>query len=447
MGFAPKAWFRIEKIAAGYTGVFSSLMDIIKGMDKQYFTDFWNTPGYLGHDNPKSLESAKIQHTTTIKRVIRTKEALSMHLPVSLSGKFGGGLEEVPAALELTELPKGTANLMGAEVQVTSGAGKGTISMIASMHKNIAVIGFGAAGMGGLPKVVAGDKVTLDNTIYLAAQTYHRHQDPGPEYPVWNQFRDKDGKPKYPQRRVQLWKLPLTGTGVPQSGKFKGKMVVVESGWDEAAYPWQADWYRKQVKKNLGDKENSQFRLWMVDKCMHTSPQEPTPQEARPVEATRIVSYTPIIQQALRDLIQWVEKGIAPPSTTNYTVTDGQVILPPTAAERQGVQPVVNLLVNGKSRTDIKVGDTVKFTGVIQIPPGRGKIVAANFDFEGEGAFATKGEIKATGEYTATTTSSHSFTKPGTYFPVLQGIGQASGDLSSPFGRVADLGRVRVVVT
>jgi hypothetical protein len=443
-GFAPPAWFRYDKIAAGYTGVFSSLLDIIIMMDPGYFTDFWTKPGYLGAAAPESLMKARIQRNTTIKRIILTKEAIDMGLPVSLSGRFAGGLNEVPAALELGDLPDGS--LMGTQIQFTSGSAKGLVVSISAMKKNIAVIGFGGTNFGRVQNMKTGDEVKLDNSVYLASQTYHRHQDPGPEYPVWDQFR-KNGKPIYPQRQVQLHKLNLSGVGVRQSGNFKGKVIVIEAMYDEAAYPWQADWYRKQVSKNFGDGENDRFRLWMVDKCMHTSPQQPSSQEPLPVEATRIVSYTPVIQQALRDLTQWVEKGIAPPSSTNYTVSDGQIITPPSAAERKGIQPVVELFVNGKARADVKVGDSVQFTGTIQIPPGRGKIVATDFDFEGTGVFASKGQVTQTGDYTATISARHSFNKPGTYFPALRGAGQANENMVSPFGRVTDLGRVRVVVS
>jgi hypothetical protein len=181
---------------------------------------------------------------------------------------------------------------------------------------------------------------------------------------------------------------------------------------------------------------------------MHTSPQAPSEKDPRPTEVTRIVSYTPIIQQALRDLTQWVERGISPPRSTNYTVVDGQVVTPATATERGGTQPLAELHVEGdKARADVRVGAPVRFSGAIQIPPGRGRIVAADFDFEGIGAFASAGKVTHTGKYTATVEATHSFAKPGTYFPVMRAAAQASENVDSPFGRVTDLGRVRVVVS
>lgn len=176
---------------------------------------------------------------------------------------------------------------------------------------------------------------------------------------------------------------------------------------------WQGDWYRGRVRKNLGGNDESQFRIYMVDKAMHTSAQEPTANETRPVESTKIDNYTPVIQQALRDVVAWVEKGEAPPPGTNYMVSDGQVVVPPTAAERKGTQPIVNFLVGGKSRTDVKTGQEVQFSGRVAIPPGRGRVVDAIVDFEGDGTFETKAKLQLDGNYAATVTTSHVFLKAG----------------------------------
>jgi hypothetical protein len=75
--------------------------------------------------------------------------------------------------------------------------------------------------------------------VYLAVQTYHRHQVPTPDYYVYDQYRDASGKPLYPQRMIDITKL-FNQAGM-MSGTFKGKMIVVESLMDEIAFPWQAD--------------------------------------------------------------------------------------------------------------------------------------------------------------------------------------------------------------
>ena len=79
----------------------------------------------------------------------------------------------------------------------------------------------------------------------------------------------------------------------------------------------------------------------------------------------RIVSYLGVLHQALRDLSAWVEKGVEPPQSTNYKVVDGQVQVPPTAAERKGIQPVVTVKANGGARAEAAAGQPVTFTAVI----------------------------------------------------------------------------------
>jgi hypothetical protein len=44
-------------------------------------------------------------------------------------------------------------------------------------------------------------------------------------------------------------------------------------------------------------------------------------------------------------------------------------------------------------------------------------------------------------------TRNHVFTRPGTYFPALRVHSQRHGDAATPFARIPNLGRVRVVVT
>lgn len=101
------------------------------------------------------------------------------------------------------------------------------------------------------------------------------------------------------------------------------------------------------------------------------------------------------MQQALRDLSQWVEKGVLPPQSTNYKVVDGQVVVSLSATDRKGIQPVVDLTIKGKKRADVRAGHKVVFSADIQVPQDAGKIVKVEWDFEGEGTVTRKGSFKA----------------------------------------------------
>jgi len=287
-----------------------------------------------------------------------------------------------------------------------------------------------------------GDQVQVDNSGFLAMETYHRHQVPDLSYKVWDQFRKPDGTPLYPQRRMLLGPRFVAATGGSvETGKWTGKMIMLESLWDREALPWQADWYRGQVRSYQGAKTDQNFRVWYTDHAVHGDFDPKSMNE----DPNRIVSYVPVLQQALRDLSDWVEKGIAPPASTGYSVVDGQVRIAATAAARRGVQPVVTLLADGRDRADIGAGQPVRFSGTIVVPPGAGTITAADWDFDGSGAFAQNTPV-APGLRSATVTMTHRFGAPGTYFVALRGTSQRRGDRATPYTQIRNLGRVRVVV-
>jgi hypothetical protein len=192
------------------------------------------------------------------------------------------------------------------------------------------------------------------------------------------------------------------------------------------------------VQAHLGDETDDHFRLWYTDHALHGD--EPTLEDP-----TRIVSYGGVLQQALRDVSAWVEKGVAPPASTQYRMDEAQVIVPPTAAQRGGIQPVVTLMANRSVRAEVTVGEEVTFTGTIAVPPGTGPVVAAEWDFDGSGAFAVKSQVpKDVRNLNVSIT--HRFDQPGTYFPALRGVSQRDGEMKSPYARIPNLGRVRVVV-
>jgi hypothetical protein len=222
-------------------------------------------------------------------------------------------------------------------------------------------------------------------------------------------------------------------------------MIWVENLMDEAAYPNQAEFYHKQVETALGDGVDDHYRLWFVDHAMHNQPIA-FPADARPVRTTRVVSFIGVLHQALRDLADWVEKGLAPPPSTEYAVVDGQVVVPPSAKARRGIQPVVTLTANGGEKTVVGVGEAVRFCGVAEVPPGAGTVVAAEWDFEGGGDYP-RAEPGMDGDLAnISLTTSYAFDQPGTYFPALRVTSQRQGDSKTPHTRIVNLARVRVIV-
>jgi hypothetical protein len=193
------------------------------------------------------------------------------------------------------------------------------------------------------------------------------------------------------------------------------------------------------VEALLGDDLEHHYRLWYIDNAQHMT--AVTTEQQR-----HVVSYQGVLEQGLRDLTAWVEEGVAPPSSSHYQVEDGQVRVPPTAAARQGIQPVIHLSADGSARAEVQVGQPVSFVAEVETPPDTGEVVAANWDFLGDGTFPDPAEVEQRTDGHVTVTASHSFTAPGTYFTALRVASQRDGDRVTPYARIQNIARVRVVV-
>jgi hypothetical protein len=443
MGFPMPSWFGYRTM--GIHG-FAALYQGVVRADPGYFTDFWTRPGYLGFDHPEQFAGARLQHGGTIAAPITAAEAARLRINTDASSNRGGVDTAflVPTGDEARRVvafrlagPLPSVDFFGGDLVVLSGAAQGKKLTLARISADIVVLGIADSAVAAT--LAAGDAVQVDNSNFLAAETYHRHQVPGPEFAVWDQFRGPDGQPLYPQRPMLLGPLFVRATaGSLMTGKFDGRMIVVESLWDREAMPWQGDWYRSQVQKHLGEKTDDRFRLWYTDHALHGD-------EPGVEDPNRVVSYLGVLHQALRDLAAWVERGVPPPAGTRYRIEDGQVIVPATAAERRGMQPVVSLRANGNVRAEVKVGEPVRLTGAIAVPPGAGSVVAAEWDFDGTGRFTEESAVPP-GRQTANVAISHRYEKAGTYFVALRGTSQRQGDRTTPYARIQNLGRVRVVV-
>jgi hypothetical protein len=133
------------------------------------------------------------------------------------------------------------------------------------------------------------------------------------------------------------------------------------------------------------------------------------------------------------------------PAETHYRIEDTQVIVPRSAKERGGIQPVVDLEVDGDERADVAAGKLVTFTATIEVPSGAGKVVKAEWDFEGAGDYPVSAKLDAPAEVVRLT-ATHTYSKSGTYFPVLRATLHRAGDATTLYARVQNIGRARVVV-
>ncbi|OMF37969.1 hypothetical protein BK133_03005 [Paenibacillus sp. FSL H8-0548] len=450
LGFPPKAWFAYKEIGDGALTV---LTPAVMKMDSDYFEEFWTIPGYLGADPESSASKARLQYRTTISEVVwprrqGTSESTSANnMGVDEAWKMLTEAEESIPYFKVERLPGGEAYLDGAFIRVVSGEAAGLKIPLGRIDGNVVTIGsaFGFfASLQSLESVKAGDEIVLDNSDYIAIQTYHRHQVPSSDYEVWDQFRDANGEPLYPQRPLLVGPaVAFGGAGSVQSGRFQGKMIVVQTLMDESAFPWQADWYRRKVQEHLGENLDERFRLWYVDHALHADTSS-----NGALNELHIVTYVPALHQALLDLSDWVERGIVPPVSTNYEVVDGQVVVPPSAADRKGIQPVIALTTNSSKRAEVSVLESVHFEAVIEVPPNTGRIVAAEWDFEGEADFPVKAAIRHLNEEgsQAVVEGTYAFSKPGTYYVVLRAASNRNSGSGDFYTQVPNLCRVRVVV-
>ena len=407
MGFPPLGWYRHETLDSGY---FANISGMIPAMDPSYADDFWSKPGYLGGDPGASIHADRYRLDTTVS-------AIEAGPPVSVT---------------LADTPEG--DVANAHLVVVGGEGAGAgLPIAAANGRQLELI----AHLD--PRVAAvkpGDSVRVDNSWALALETYHRHQVPPDEsYYGWNQFRDGSGEPIHPQREVAIGPAgTINAAGSMLEGRFGGKMLMLSALMDIDAYAWQADWYRGQAERAGRGQD---FGLYYIERAHHENPLDA-------LQRANVVSFAGALQQALRDLAQWVENGVEPLRTA-YAVEDTQVIISDDAGERLGIQPVIALQANGGDRSEVRVGEEVGFSAVIAAPPGAGRIVSAEWDFEGAGDYGDPAPVSPAEEVKLS--ARRAYARPGTYFAVLRAALQRDGDLETPYARVQNLAQVRVVVS
>lgn len=394
----------------------------VKEYDSGYAEDFWSQPGYLGTEESELgdlFRSSLIDHTGSVEAINRGSQGT----PVSLT------LDRVPEKL----------SKVGMDFTLYEANGTTEIGTLSgSLDPDTKTFTIGSGNSADILNVVSEKtKLRSDNRWFLALTSYHRHQVPTRSgFYAWDHLRAPDGTPLYPQRPVEMGPIMSSGAsgGSTYTGNIQCKTIVISNLLDVDSYPWHGDWYSARIRESLGDGYNDACRLWYNENADHIEDGPRT---------HRLVQFDGIIQQALRDVSDWVEMGTPPSESTNYDIVDSQIIVAENAAARHGIQPIVSLTVDGGERAEIEAGQSVAFIASVQVPDGVGEIVDIEWDFLGTGNFESSPLEEINENVTG---AEYSYSESGIYYPALRVTSQREGDRDTPFSRVQNLGRVRVVV-
>lgn len=460
MGFPPAAWY-LEAWSEMDDGSLPVLAPGVKAADPGYFTEFWTAPGYMGTDPNSAAVKDRLQFTAVVK---------SVRLPDSAGGRAAGdGLNGVDDAwkkqltegngayIEVETLPEGDdLYLKGVDMTFQTGAAAGKVLRLGEMVRDPGGRGgcltIGAVyGMddleGTLSSVKPGDTLLLDNSDYIAIQSYYRHQVPAdPSFHAWDQFRDEDGKPALPQRE-NVMGYGFTGVGGPQDGQVQCKLINIQALMDESTCPWCSDWYRKKIVEVNGSDDN--HRNYYMERCMHGDT------DAR--ANYMVVNYMGALRQALIDLALWVEKGVEPLPRSGYTLEeDGQIHLTSDFEKRGGMQAEVKLTANGEKLARVKPGEAVTLEVTARVPHGAGSVteillcpqtVTGSLSEKDMWPVSlTPERYEENGISCARASCEVSYPDPGTYFAACRVASNREGNKDAVFTQVLNLDRVRIVV-
>ncbi|KAK4201378.1 hypothetical protein QBC40DRAFT_295782 [Triangularia verruculosa] len=409
-------------------GFFTPLVSgAIQARDPSYPHDFWSKPGYIGTEDSSlgdAFRNALVSFNSTVRNVVLGD----------------GGL---PVSAVLSNVPDSTSTLglvftihganFSAPVKGQLQPENNTLTIDPTSDETV------------LATLKEGIIVQVDNRLFLSGFALYRHQVPPVQdgYYGYDILRHPDGTPLYPQRDTLMAPLISQGAsgGVLHSGNITAKVMVLQTLLDYDAWPWHADWYKRRVKTQLGDQFDNNYRLYYMENGFHyiESPQ------LEPPASGRVVPSGGHIEQHLLDLSDWVERGIEPPKGSEYTIDElSQVHLTPDVTRRGGIQPLATLTVGGANRTHAVVGEAVTFQLHVEAPPGTGGVVSTEWDFEGTGVY-TALDFGRIGPMVETNVT-HTYEKPGTFFAGVRVSSQRDSDPETPFARVWNLARMRVIV-
>jgi hypothetical protein len=432
-----------RSVAEGFNaGVFlwTWQAEILLERQAEYFDAFWSQVGHAGADG--ALDDAVIDVKTTVARTVTPDEAAEY--PIS---GFGRMLLTAPPDKRVGIILSGEPldGVDGARITITSGAAAGRrLYCVTSADGLLVGSSMGEAQTQLFDGVEPGDEVHLDNRDFLAYCSSYRHH-PGTAAEV-ARLR-VDGRPIHPQHE---W-LDMASTssavfgGLETTGALRRPLFLVQHTHDSSGWPSGGTGYADDVLAAGDPPIVEQFRFWWLEHAEHV-PAGSIPARARPVPTTRLIDFGGAHEAALDAMVAWIERGVRPPPSTIAGVEelDQRLVLPDTAAERLGLQPVAIATADGAARADVRVGDAVAFVVDAAAPPDAGAIVEIAWDFDGRGTWPVVHRPRPATSVRHEVTQM--FDEPGTYFPVARVVSHLAGDGDDPFARVTNLGRCRVVV-
>jgi hypothetical protein len=415
----------------------------IRMADPTYEDDFWSTPGYAGVDPPNYLKAAYVDGWATITDI--TRDAAGAPTAIQFDPATVPALGTTgDAYLEFWVYgPDGKTRLIDPTRPVGSpDQPRFSLQGKFDLAKDLLTLtGTNKDSFGGVSPITnrplllnalkVGSKVRINNRFILAMYFYPRYSNiPGAR--SYDQYRNADGSAKYPQRKdisVLARANYSTMGGRVETGAIKTKVMIIEGRGDNLSWPLFNASYAQSIQRTLGAaKASDMMRFYLHDNGRHAvGGGEPG-----------------IFQQSIQDLMAWVEKGIAPPPSTSYTIRNGQVIPPDYAAERHGLQPVMSFTANGVARAMVGVNQPVNLVAKLEMPPMTGQIVQYNWTISGTADPMT---VVDKPQPLVNVNRTITFDKPGTYVVRLTVNGQRDG-LVAPANQtlLQNFKEVRVVV-
>ncbi|MFW9873382.1 MAG: hypothetical protein ACFFG0_09785 [Candidatus Thorarchaeota archaeon] len=393
--------------------------------DPSYWDIFWTEPGFEGADKDPVATSLLIDEDAIVEEIITMEQLLPLIQGDPLEALLHNETRYPKNAnVGLKIKGENPGRYHGCMLQLPNGR---YLSCTYNINNIVAAV----YELQWLNDVQPGDRVHIENRRMVAFTFHHRHF-VSEKYPNMRHFFI-DGHPIYRPTKRSLDFLPTP------TGKIHGKMILVQHAQDRECWPDAIRPYIESVKNQLGDTFHKRFRIYWTENATHVVP-------ISLAALTRYINYGSIIVQALTDLIKWVEEDLEPPPSSKFKFNeDGALILPDSASERLGIQPIVYANVNGGKRIDVKIGQSIILNGKAEAPPNTGYFVRIEWDFDGSGTFPYYEDLKGT-EFKVQSSVEHTYNDAGVFFATFRAFLNRNGDKQDEMRHIVNQARVRIVV-